>query len=65
MYLNLKSTLKRSTLDLIGLGEFWIKARDSTGTVDTIRQKLKDIKLQHWMSEINNDVRRDTDQKTK
>ena len=37
----------------------------STGIVDTIRQRLKDIELQHWMSEINNDVRRDTDQKTK
>ena len=67
MYLNLKSTLKRSTLDLIGLGEFWIKARDmdSIGIVDTIRQTLKDIELQHWTSEINNDARRDTDQNNK
>ena len=33
--------------------------------VDTIRQKLKEIELQHRMSEINNDIRRDTDQNNK
>ena len=38
---------------------------DSTGIVDTKRQSLEDIELQHWMSEINNDIRRDADQKTK
>ena len=30
----------------------------STGIVDTIRQRLKDIELQHWTSETDNDVRR-------
>ena len=38
---------------------------DSTGIVGTKRQSLEDIELQHWMSEINNDIRRDVDQKTK
>ena len=38
---------------------------DSTGIVDTIRQRLNDLELQHWMSEINNDIRRDTDQNNK
>ena len=38
---------------------------DSTGIVGTKRQSLEDIELQHWMSEINNDIRRDADQKTK
>ena len=27
--------------------------------------RLKNIELQHWMSEMNNDVRRDADQITK
>ena len=38
---------------------------DSTGIVGTKRQSLEDIELQHWMSEINKDIRRDADQKTK
>ena len=38
---------------------------NSTGIVGTIRQRLKDIELQHWMSEINNAIRRDTDQNNK
>ena len=67
--LKLKINIKnvRSTLHLIGLGEFWIKGHDmdSTGIVDTIRQRLNNIELQHWMSEINNDIRRDTDQNNK
>ena len=37
----------------------------STGIVGTKRQSLEGIELQHWMSEINNDIRRDADQKTK
>lgn len=43
----------KSTLDRIGLGEFWIKAHymNSTGIVGTIRQRLiyEDIELQQWM----------------
>ena len=38
---------------------------DSTGIVGAIRQRLKDIELQHWMSEINNGIRRDADQNNK
>ena len=38
---------------------------DSTGIVGTLRQWLKNIKLQQWMSEINNHIRRDADQNDK
>ena len=56
----------RSELDQIGLGDLWIKARymDSV-TVDTMRQRLKDIELQHWMSEMNSDIRRDANENIK
>ena len=44
----------RSSLDKIGLGQLWIKARYmDSGIVDTIRQRFKDIELQNWMSEMN------------
>ena len=60
----------RSTLDQIGPRELWINVqyKDSPGMVGTIsrrRPRLKNIELQHWMSEMNNDVRRDADQITK
>ena len=43
----------RSTLNQRGLGDLWIKAHYmDSGIVDTMRQRLKDIELQHWMSEI-------------
>ena len=29
------------------------------GIVNIIRQRLKDIELQIWLSEINNDIRKD------
>ena len=29
------------------------------GIVSIIRQRLKDIELQRWLSEINNDTRKD------
>ena len=46
---------------------FWTKAHymDSTGIVGAIRQTLKDKELQHWMSEMNNNIKRDTDQNSK
>ena len=56
----------RSTLDQIGLGDLWIKAHYmDSGIVDTMRQRLKDIELQHWMSEMNNDIRRDANENIK
>ena len=35
------------------------------GIVKTIRQRLKDIELQRWLSEINNDIRKDANQSNK
>ena len=56
----------RSTLDQIGLGDLWIKAHFmGSGIVDTMRQTLKDIELQHWMSEMNNDIRREANENIK
>ena len=56
----------RGTLDQIGLGDLWIKAHYmDSGIVDTMRQRLKDIELQHWMSEMNNDIRRDANENIK
>ena len=50
----------KSLLEQIGLGEFWMKAHQynaDMGIVNMIRQRLKDIELQRWLSEINNDTR--------
>ena len=33
--------------------------------VNIIRQRLKDIQLQRWLSEINNDIRKDANQSNK
>ena len=54
-------------IDQIGAREPWIKVqyKDSPGIVGTTkrrRPRLKNIELQLWMSEMNNDVRRDADQ---
>ena len=38
---------------------------DSTGIVGAIRQMLKDKELQQWMSEMNNNIKRDADQNSK
>ena len=35
------------------------------GIVNIIRQRLKDIELQRWLSEINNDIRKDVNQGNK
>ena len=53
-------------LEQIGLGELWMKAHYADiGTVNMIRQRLKDIELQRWLSEINNDIRKDANQNNK
>ena len=36
-----------------------------TGIVNMIRQRLKDIKLQRWLTEMNNDTRNDANQSKK
>ena len=35
------------------------------GIINIIRQQLKDIELQRWLSEINNDTRKDANQGNK
>ena len=56
----------RSLLEQIGLGELWMKAHYADiGIVNMIRQRLKDIELQRWLSEINNDTRKDANQSNK
>ena len=56
----------KSLLEQIGLGEFWIKAHYvDIGIVNIIRQRLKDIELQRWLSEINNNTRKDANQRNK
>ena len=51
----------KSLLEQIGLGDLWIKAHyGDIGIVNIIRQRLKDIEIQRWLSEINNDTRNDT-----
>ena len=56
----------KSLLEQIGLGEFWMKAHYADiGIVNMTRQRLKDIALQRWLSEINNDTRKDANQSNK
>ena len=56
----------KSLLEQIGLGELWMKAHYADlGIVNMIRQRLKDIALQRWLSEINNDTRNDANQSNK
>ena len=56
----------KSLLDQIGFGEFWMKAHYADiGIMNMIRQRLKDIELQRWHSEINNDIRKDANQSNK
>ena len=56
----------KSLLEQIRLGEFWMKAHYADiGIVNMIRQRLKDIELQRWLSEINNDTRKDANQSNK
>ena len=41
-------------MEQIGLGELWMKVHYADiGIVNMIRQRLKDIELQRWLSEIN------------
>jgi len=35
------------------------------GIINIVRQRLKDIKLQRWLSEINNNIRKDANQGNK
>ena len=56
----------KNSLYHIGLGTLWEKAHFSdVGMVSIIRQRLEDIELQRWFSEINNDIRKDPSQSNK
>ena len=53
----------KRVLDQIGLGYLWTKAHENDiGILNIIKQRLKDIELQ---SDVNNDVRKDANQKNK
>ena len=50
----------------IGLGILWEKAHPpDVGAVSIVRQRLEDIELQRWFSEMNNDTRKDPNQSNK
>ena len=56
----------KSLLEQIRLGEFWMKAHYADiGIVNMITQRLKDIELQRWLGEINNNTRKDANQGSK
>ena len=56
----------KSLLEQIRLGEFWMKAHYADiGIVNMIRQRLKGIELQRCLSEINNNTRKDANQRNK
>ena len=56
----------KRVLDQIELGYLWTKAHENgIGILNIIKQRLKDIELQRWLSEVNNDVRKDANQKNK
>ena len=61
----LSQKIKR-VLDQIGLGNLWTKAHENDiGILNIVKQRLKDIELQRWLSDGNNDVRKDANQKNK
>ena len=56
----------KRVLDQIGLGYLWTKAHENdVGILNIIKQRLKDIELQRWLSDVHNDVRKDANQKNK
>ena len=47
----------KGSLEQIGLGDLWMKVHYvDIGIVKIIKQRLKDIELQRWLREINNDT---------
>ena len=56
----------KNSLYLIGLGNLWEKAHFSdVEIVSIIRQRLKDIELQRWFTEMSNDIKKDPNQSNK
>ena len=56
----------KRVLDQIGLGYFWTKAHENDiGILNIIKQRLKDIELQRWLSDVtDNDVRKTPTKRT-
>ena len=66
MKIGLSGAKNKSLLEQIGLGEIWMKAHyEDLGIINTIRQRLKDIELQRWLSEMNKNTRKDANQSNK
>ena len=56
----------QTRIDQIGLGYLWTKAHENDiGILNIIKQRLKDIELQRWLSDINSDVRHQPKEQTK
>ena len=56
----------KRVLDQIGLGYLCTKAHENDiGVLNIIKQRLKDIELQRWLSVVHNVVRKDANQKNK
>ena len=56
----------KRALEQTGLGYLWTKAHENDiGILNIMKQRLKDIELQRWLSDVNNDVRNHTNQKNK
>jgi len=56
----------KGLLEQIGLGDLWRKAHYVDIVIlNIIRQRLKDIELQRWLSEITNGTRKDANQSNK
>ena len=50
----------------IGLGYLWTTAhQNDIGILNNVKQRLKNNELQRWLSDVNNDVRKDANQKNK
>ena len=62
----LQSQKIERVLDQIGLGYLQTKAHENDiGILNIVKQRLKDIELQRWLSDVSNDVRKDANQKNK
>ena len=56
----------KRVLDQIGSEYLWTKAHENDiGILNIMKQRLRDIELQRWLSDVNNDVRNHTNQKNK
>ena len=65
-YRELCSPKIKCGFDQIGLEYLWTKAHENDiGILNIMKQRLKDIELQRWLSDINNDVKNHANQKNK